>query len=91
MSSASRTRERRAAPRRLVGMDAKIVTAGGQVFKCRILDVSADGALLLVPSVLGIPDRFKILDPYGRAHGVQTARRAASRLGVKFNDRGRND
>ena len=88
MSSVGRMRERRVASRRLLGMDAKIITAGGQVIKCRIVDVSNEGALISVPSVFGIPERFKVVDPYGRRHAVQTARRAPSRLGVKFtNDR----
>ena len=63
MNKVGRTRERRVASRRLLGMAAKIVTAGGQIFKCRIVDVSSGGALLSVPSVLAFLSVSRLWTP----------------------------
>ncbi len=61
-----------------------IVLDGGQEVRCLIKDISAQGALLIVESVLGIPPRFDLRLGSGQARRAQVQWRGLSRVGVMF-------
>ncbi len=65
---------------------AKIVFGGGtQVIDCTIRNRSDDGAQLKVASVVGIPDRFDLLDTTtGERKAATVAWRKPAAIGVVF-------
>ena len=63
-----------------------MLTSGG-VIDCVLRNRSANGARLKVASVIGIPDRFKlIIEPAGERRLVRVAWRKEAEVGVAFED-----
>ena len=63
---------------------ATIILDDNSRIRCLIKDFSKLGALLAVPSVLGIPDQFDLVAVPGTRRRVSVVRRGTSRLGVRF-------
>jgi hypothetical protein len=76
--------ERRQQHRQAATANAIIILPDGRMVKCALLNASRSGALLLVTSVLGIPQRFVVRDDNGRNRTVEVVRRERGRLGVRF-------
>ena len=52
---------------------------------CTVRNLSTLGALLLVRSLAGIPEKFDlVLETSGEHHGCRVAWRGSDRLGVEF-------
>ena len=77
-------REPRQAVRQPGNFSATIILDDYSRIRCLIKDFSKFGALLAVPSVLGIPDQFHLLAVAGPRRRVLVVRRSPSRLGVRF-------
>jgi hypothetical protein len=76
--------EKRLAQRRRVLKAGMIVSPGG-VFICTIRNLSAQGAALDLPSLLGIPHDFTLLIPTeGSRFFCQRVWRNGRRIGVAF-------
>ena len=67
-----------------MSIQATIVTARNVRIDCLITNLSEIGALLIVPSVLGIPDEFELVVPRQFSRIVCVARRGRAFLGVRF-------
>ena len=65
-------------------LNGPIVLDGGQKVRCLVKDISAQGVLLIVESVLGIPPRFDLRLGGGQARRAQVQWRGISRVGVMF-------
>jgi len=67
---------------------ARIVFDGGYTtYDCRVKNLSSAGALLLLPSVLGIPKHFSIeIDKSGTLRPCTVMWRTDTQLGVAFDD-----
>ena len=61
-----------------------VVNDGFSTFNCTIRNMSETGAKLLVPSVIGIPERFNLALDDGRSFACEVAWRTETELGVKF-------
>ncbi len=79
-----RVGEKRGANRLEADFAALIMLDSGRVIRCQVKDFSATGALLVVPSVLGIPEEFVLKAPTGQARRVKVMRRSVARLGVTY-------
>jgi hypothetical protein len=75
--------EGRSGERRATSFKGKIVTDSGQLIECTFAIVSASGALLVVPTVLGIPGEFELHGLVGGPRRVKVVRRAKRQVGVK--------
>ena len=76
--------DRRRTPRKPVSVSGSILFGNVAPMKCSIVDLSATGAQVLVPSILGIPNEFQLRVGEAPARRVEVVRRGRSRLGVKF-------
>lgn len=78
--------ERRAAARHRVLQNGLIAFNGlNSTFSCSIRNKSDSGALLLLPSTLGIPDRFRLIErPTNSSRECEVVRRSADALAVRF-------
>jgi hypothetical protein len=76
--------EKRAEPRRRVLKGARIVVAGQSTFDCTVRNLSSNGALIRLPSIVGIPDHFDLVLDDGQRFTCVVIRRTASDLGVSF-------
>jgi hypothetical protein len=76
--------ERRRFPRHPSNLAAVIVLDSGVRIKCLVKDFSKTGVLLIVPTVLGIPEEFNLEAQTGQVRRVRVQRRGTSRLGVRF-------
>ena len=76
--------ERRNAAREFCNVGATIILQGGHRIGCAVVNFSSIGALLVVPSILGIPMQFDLLTANGLRRHVEVARRGRSFLGVRF-------
>jgi hypothetical protein len=76
--------ERRRSPRHASNLSAVIILDNGERIRCVVRDFSKSGALLVVPSVLGIPAEFNLQAATGQVRRVKVMRRGTSRLGVRF-------
>ena len=76
--------DRRRSPRRRTLKGARIVfNERRSVIDCRVRDLSANGAQLLLPSVVGIPDTFELqIDEVFRS--ARVAWKATGKLGVTW-------
>jgi len=84
MQMSPNTAERRQVPRRTVLKGGRIVfNAGRSTIDCTVRNLSANGAKLVVSSVLGIPDGFELLLD-GARHPSRVAWRTLKELGVEF-------
>ncbi len=80
----TRGAEKRRAARQLANVNGSILLDIGIRIPCTIKDVSKTGALLIVTTVLGLPDQFSIQMTNGPLRRVAIQRRGSSRLGVRF-------
>ena len=78
------SREHRQAVRQPGNFSATIILEDNSRIRCLIKDFSRLGALLAVPTILGIPDQFDLLTIAGSRRRVLVVRRSPSRLGVRF-------
>jgi hypothetical protein len=79
-----RAAERRSGERRRTSFPGRIVADSGQVAECTIVSASESGALLGVPTVLGIPSEFELHGFAGGPRRVQVIRRDTRQVAVKF-------
>ncbi|WP_417769999.1 PilZ domain-containing protein [Stappia sp.] len=79
-------RDRRSSPRHRTLKSGKIVPDDhSAVHDCRVRNLSADGALLKLPSTVHIPDRFELRIVNEDIREVAIVRwRTATELGVQF-------
>jgi hypothetical protein len=63
---------------------AFIILASGDRLRCIVKDFSITGALLIVPSVLGLPDDFELQAVGGPCRCVNVVRRSAGKVAVRF-------
>jgi hypothetical protein len=62
-----------------------VVHAGRSVVDCTVRNLSSNGALLLVRSLAGIPEKFDlVMETTGEHHLCRVAWRGEDRLGVEF-------
>jgi hypothetical protein len=78
--------ERRRISRHRTLKSGKIVLQSGRsVVDCTVRNMSSHGALLLVKSLVGIPEKFDlVLEASGQHHACRIAWRGEDRLGVEF-------
>jgi len=78
--------ERRRGSRHRTFKSGKIVVhAGRSVFDCTVRNLSTNGALLVVTSLAGIPEKFDlVLDASGAHHACRVMWRGEDRIGVEF-------
>jgi len=77
--------ERRHEPRHRTLKGARIVVNEGfSTFACTVRNLSEHGAQLKVASVIGIPDRFRLVFDDGRSFECSVAWRHEKELGVQF-------
>ena len=77
-------RDRRAAHRRSTSLDALIHVPGRLPIKCIVRDISATGACLIVPTLLGLPNIFELKIAGRDVCSAEIVRRASQRIGVTF-------
>jgi len=77
--------ERRSEPRfRRVLLTGKILLPNGGIIDCKVRNRSADGALLQLASLIGIPDQFVLRFPStNEAFGVEIIWRGEREIGVR--------
>ena len=76
--------ERRKAPRADVDEPAYIASRGAST-RCRVVNISADGAAIEVPDPAFIPDRFKLMTERDRVvRGCRVVWTRQNRIGVIF-------
>lgn len=80
------TEERRIDPRRRTLKSARIVFGGlSQVFNCTIRNTNETGALLVLPSTIGVPSSFLLyVDNEGTRRPVEVVWRSEDRMGVRY-------
>lgn len=77
--------ERRRSPRSRVLQRGQIVYRNGHsVIDCVLLDLSAGGARLKLPSWLGVPDRFELRIEHGPRHDAAVCHCGFAIGGVRF-------
>ena len=78
--------ERRRISRHRTLKSGKIVLQSGRsVVDCTVRNMSSHGALLLVKSLVGIPEKFDlVIETSGEHHACRIAWRGEDRLGVEF-------
>jgi PilZ domain-containing protein len=79
-------RERRTDTRVLTLKTGKIVSGEGVAeIETALLDISENGACLLVPDVAEVPDKFQlVLDRHPEAHQCEVRWRSGYRIGIRF-------
>jgi hypothetical protein len=79
--------ERRNMSRRRVLKGGKIVfNDRNSTIDCTVRNLSEGGALLLVETVIGIPDQFDLRISDGATHACRVVRRTPTQIGVEFVD-----
>jgi hypothetical protein len=78
--------ERRRVPRNRTLKSGKIIVgADTSLIDCTVRNLSAHGALLLVPNLIGIPETFELmLDADRSRRGCRVIWHGANRIGVEF-------
>jgi hypothetical protein len=77
--------ERRSTPRRRVLKGGKIVFNDmHSIIDCTVRNLSDGGALLMVTSVIGIPDEFDLRISDGATYSCRVVRRTGTQIGVEF-------
>jgi hypothetical protein len=78
--------EKRKEPRTRTLKTARIVFNDGRsVIDCVVRNLSAHGALLVVPSLLGVPERFElVIDSDGFRRAVRARWKREAKIGVEF-------
>ena len=81
----SDTTEKRATERRRTLKGGRIIFNGGRsTIDCKVRNLSAQGARLEVPSVVGIPNTFDLQVGGDGLQGCRVAWRTLKELGVEF-------
>ena len=77
---------KRSSQRQRVLKTGKIIFAGGAFnVDCTIRNISETGARLQVPTTVGIPDKFTLVDAHaGKRHEVKVVWRKNDQIGVRF-------
>ena len=58
---------------------------GGSVIDCVVRNLSSGGALLVLPSVLGVPETFELhIESDGSCHVAHTMWKGNGKIGVEF-------
>jgi len=57
---------------------------GFSTFTCLVRNMSETGALLRLPSVVGVPDTFELVMDDGRSFACTAIHRTATDIGVQF-------
>ena len=71
--------------RNLVLKTGAIVCGTGERIVCAVLNLSDNGACLLVASTENVPDSFDVvLDPDGKTHSCRLAWKSMTKIGVSF-------
>ena len=65
-------------------LSGAILMDAGHEVRCFVKDISAQGALLIVESVLGIPPRFHLRLGGGQVRQAEVKWRGIARVGVMF-------
>lgn len=79
--------EQRHSPRRRVLKAANILFNDGRsTISCTIRNLSDNGALLRVESVVGVPESFVLVAAGGLTRTCTAVRKAATEIGVRFSD-----
>ena len=80
--------EKRIIRRQRVLKGGKIIFAdGNSVVDCVIRNLSVAGARLVVPTTVGLPQEFTLLDSHsGRSYIAKVAWRRGETMGVEFSD-----
>jgi hypothetical protein len=80
--------EHRYIRRRRVLKSGKIIfPEGNSVVDCVIRNLSAAGAQLHIPTTVGLPQHFTLLDAHsGRSHAAKVAWRRGESMSVEFSD-----
>jgi two-component system cell cycle response regulator len=77
--------DRRRLPRKRTLKKGRIVFNNrNSVLDCVVRNLSAQGALLIVPSVFGIPDEFQLYIDSAGCHAAHVIWRGKSSLGVSW-------
>jgi len=77
---------RRVARHRTLKSGKIVVQPYASVFDCTVRNLSPHGALLVVASLVAIPERFDlVLEATGEQHPCRVIWRGEDRLGVEFN------
>lgn len=77
----------RKAPRRRVLKSARIVFNNkNSTISCTVRDLTEAGALLVLPSTLGVPDEFDLVVGSAPPRHCRIVHRHADRLGVAFEE-----
>ncbi|MDB5561092.1 MAG: PilZ [Hyphomicrobiales bacterium] len=77
--------EKRSKPRRRVFKGAIIVfNERRSTIDCTVRNLSESGALLVVISIVGVPDAFDLQVSDGTRHSCRVVRRTPTQLGVEF-------
>jgi hypothetical protein len=77
--------ERRRFPRNRTLKSGKIVlNQHSSVVDCTVRNLTDHGALLLVPSLVGIPASFELVLEHDQHHDCRVVWRGDKRLGVEF-------
>jgi hypothetical protein len=77
-------KDQRRAERRAGNIGAFLMLPSGERQRCIVKDFSKTGALLIVPSVLGLPDEFELQAMGGPRRSVRIVRRGAGKIAVRF-------
>ena len=77
---------KRSSPRKRVLKTGKIIFAGGSFnIDCTIRNISETGARLQVPTTVGIPDKFTLVDAHAATrHEARFVWRKNDQIGVRF-------
>jgi two-component system cell cycle response regulator len=80
--------EKRFIPRRRVLKSGKIIfNDGASVVDCVIRNLNVTGARLDVPTTVGVPDEFTLLDVHsGKSYPAKIAWRHGASMGVELDD-----
>jgi hypothetical protein len=74
-------------PRQMVSRPAKIMLGDRGHVPCRMCDVSANGAMLLVSNSDWLPNAFDLVDTFsGIKRQAQVVWKAPGRIGVRFTE-----
>jgi len=77
---------RRVARHRTLKSGKIVVQPYASVFDCTVRNLSPNGALLVVASLVAIPEQFDlVLEATGEQHPCRVIWRGEDRLGVEFN------
>ncbi|WEK03086.1 MAG: PilZ domain-containing protein [Candidatus Devosia phytovorans] len=79
------TEERRATIRHRTLKGARIASNEGfSTFTCMVRNMSDTGALLRLPSIVGVPDDFELVMDDGRTFTCSAVHKSATDIGVRF-------